>query len=133
MGFNARLMKREDESQFDGRLMKRMYDQSNNFDSRLMKRMGESNYDKRIMKREEESNSNTRLMESRFYTSIFFPHPVNREYFDAYNVRSPRMKDRKLLTKAESYAPISDEKRKRSLSDYSKRLMRNVEWNMPIV
>merc|ERR1719233_388777 len=109
--FGGRLMKREDESYFDGRLMKRgedsryngrlmkRTDDESNFDARLMKRMDETSYNKRIMKKEDDSFFDARL--------------TNRRNEDG------------LGKNGKSYSDSRRRKSKRFMSDYSKRLMRN--------
>ena len=96
--FDGRLMKRGDDSRYNGRLMKRM-DEESNFDARLMKRMDQTGYDKRIMKKEDNS---------------FFDERLTRRGNGAGQGKN-----------GESYRDSRREKRNRFLSDYSKRLMRN--------
>ena len=96
--FDGRLMKRGENSRYNGRLMKRM-DEESNFDARLMKRMDQTGYDKRIMKKEDNS------------------------FFDAGLLK--RGDGAGMGKNGESYRDSRREKRNRFLSDYSKRLMRN--------
>ena len=106
-----------------------------------MKRGDYANYNARLMKREDKSNPKGRtFMRNNDFDSVAillkpreastnFPNLMKRTYLFPYT-RSQRMKDAegfvtRLVKKENGPLDILKERSKRSVSDYSKRLMKN--------